>query len=98
MKHTSPNEISFQGKLISISSTPKSNVNGTMFRNASIEFVNKHGELVKRRAIVYEKNFSYGMEVGENYLAVARTTENGIILQMSHLSSAASATEDDFDF
>ncbi len=98
MTQTNSNEISFQGKLISFSSTPKANVNGTMFRNATIEFANIHGEVVQRRGIIYEKNFSYGMEAGKDYLTLARNTENGVLLQMSHLSSAAAATADDFGF
>ncbi len=98
MTQTSANEISFQGKLISFSSTPRPNVNGTMFRSAEIQFVNRHGEIVNRKAIIYEKNFSYGMEVGKDYLTLARNTENGVLLQMSHLSSAAAATADDFGF
>jgi hypothetical protein len=98
MKTINENEKSFTATLLSIANQPKENINGKLFRNASIEFPNINGELVKRQGIIYEKNFSYGMSIGNQYLAVAKRTENGVIITISHLANADLATIEDFGF
>ena len=98
MKTLNDTKKQFVAKLISVSPNAKPNVNGTMFRNASVEFPNINGELVTRQAIVYDNNFAYGMIVGNEYLTTATKTDEGVIITMSHLVAAETATADDFGF
>jgi hypothetical protein len=98
MKTISATEKQFISKLISFSNEPKPNVNGTMFRNATVEFPNINGELITRQAIVYEKNFSYGMQKGFEYITKASKTDEGVIIQVSHLQGAEQASAEDFGF
>jgi hypothetical protein len=91
----------FVGKLESINPESKPNANGTEFHNASVSFENAKGERVTRQCIVYGKNFSYGMEVGTEYAgrATVITDDNGkqsVLLALSHLTTAGSASLADF--
>jgi hypothetical protein len=91
----------FVGKLESINPEAKPNKNGTEFHNASVSFENAKGERVTRQCIVYAKNFAYGMEVGTEYAgrATVVTDEDGkqsILLSLSHLTTAGSASLADF--
>lgn len=98
MKTVSATEKQFIAKLINISNSPKENSNGTMFRNATVEFPNVNGELISRQAIVYEKNFEHGMQIGYEYVTKATKTETGVIIQVSHLVGALAASAEDFGF
>lgn len=106
VEKTNPNdnskykEAQFQSKLVAVSDSLLENVNGTPFANCTIEFENAQGQVVRKGAIVYKKNLDYGMSVGETYLTTVRITgdERGPLVTVSHLTSAARATTDDFGF
>lgn len=90
----------FEAKLLSISSNVLNlkNDNQTEYRVASIEFVADSGELKKVTAIVYEKNYRYGMTVGETYQATVTITagQPNPLITVSHLAAGVRATFDDF--
>tara|TARA_R110000868_G_scaffold410506_1_gene698910 strand:+ start:923 stop:1219 length:297 start_codon:yes stop_codon:yes gene_type:complete len=98
MKTISETQKQFTAKLLSVSGSSKANVNGNMFYNATIEFANANAELVVRQAIIYAGNFAHGMEVGNDYLTVASKTDNGVIINVSHLTNADLASAEDFGF
>ena len=88
-------------ELIDINPEAKANKNGTMFHNASIKFDNAKGESVTRGAIVYASNYAYGMTVGVTYAGKATVItdadgKQGVLLSLSHLTGAGSATLADF--
>lgn len=88
--------------LLSHAAEPMQNVNGTLFYPATVKIVDANGEEQIVSAIIYAKNFDYGVEVGKEYvLTVSKGDERGPILHMSHLSPlpmAKRATKDMFDF
>jgi len=91
----------FVGKLESINEEAKENANGTMFHNASCSFDTPSGARVTRQCIVYAKNYAHGMEVGTEYSgrATVITGDDGkqsVLLGLSHLTTAGSATLADF--
>lgn len=86
---TGQNEAQFTAKLLSVSTNKLANINGTEYRPASIEFVDVNGKKQTASCIVYEKNFSYGMEKDSSYLATASQTEKGVLITLSHLSGSA---------
>jgi len=88
-------------ELIDINPEAKANKNGTMFHNASIKFDNSKGESVTRQAIVYASNYAYGMTVGVTYAGKATVItgddgKQGVLLSLSHLTGAGSASLADF--
>lgn len=95
---TGQEEVIFEAKLLSIAGKPLVNVNGTEYRPASIEFKDANGKVQQTSCIVYEKNFSYGMTVGQSYSARAVNTEKGVLITVSHLSAAARPEETMFSF
>lgn len=91
----------FVGKLESINPEAKPNANGTSFHNASVSFENSQGARVTRQCIVYAKNYAYGMELGVEYAgrATVITDADGkasVLLSLSHLTTAGSASLADF--
>lgn len=90
----------FPAKLLSISSNTLNlkNDNQTEYRVASIEFTAADGEIKKVTAIVYEKNFQYGMTVGDTYQATVTITagQANPHITVSHLAAGERATFDDF--
>ena len=85
------------GKLVSISEEPKKNVNGTLFRNATVEIETADGSRKPFQAIVYENNYKHGMEIGGSYLTTITVgADNSVLIGMSHLNSANSASVADF--
>lgn len=90
----------FPAKLLSISSNTLNlkNDNQTEYRVASIEFTAADGEIKKVTAIVYEKNFQYGMTVGDTYQATVTITagQANPLITVSHLAAGERATFDDF--
>ena len=85
------------GKLVSISAEAKKNVNGTEFRNATVQIETADGTAKPFNAIVYENNFKHGMEVGGSYLTrITVGADNSVLISMSHLTSANSADVADF--
>lgn len=97
-KTTGQEEVVFAGKLLSIAGKPLANVNGTEYRPASIEFTDASGKKQQTSCIVYEKNFQYGMSVGNSYLATAAKTEKGVLITLSHLTDAERPSEEMFSF
>ena len=94
-------EYQFGAKMISeLSQTTRENSNGKKFKVCTIEFVDINGEIQKVAAMVYEGNYSKGLEVGETYLATARKGDDGrAYIQMSHLPyTGNTATTDMFGF
>ena len=79
----------FSGKLLSISDREFENTNGKNYKVATIEFADINGEIQRASCFIYEGNYKYGMEVGQSYLATATKTDQGPIIQLSHLQSAA---------
>lgn len=92
-------EFEFSGKMIApLSETTLQNSNGKNFKLATIEFVDVNGVIQKASAMIYEGNYSKGVEVGKEYLCVARKSDGKIYIQMSHLIAGAGfASEDMFD-
>lgn len=91
----------FVGKLESINPESKENKNGTEFHNASVSFDGATGTRLTRQCIVYAKNFQHGMKEGVEYSgrATVITDDNGkqsVLLSLSHLTTAGSATLADF--
>ncbi len=93
----------FVAELASVSKEAKEmdNEKKTLFRNAQCRFENNKGDVVKRQCIIYESNYKYGMEIGEEYAGRATQIidENGkarVLLTLSHLDSAKGASLDDF--
>jgi hypothetical protein len=88
----------FSAKLISISDKTLTNVNGTEYRVATIEFKDAKGVSQRVSAMIYENNFKYGMTVGETYNAtVTITSGNAPLITVSHLTgSGVRATADMF--
>lgn len=92
----------FNAKLVSLGDTVLNlnNENRTEYVVGTLEFPNKHNQLVQRSCIVYKKNYDYGMTVGTSYLCRATKTPDRqeVLLTASHLTGAQRATADDFDF
>lgn len=98
---TKQNEVHFSAKLIAeLSETTLKNSNQKNYKIATIEFEDKTGKTQKSTAMIYEGNYSKGLEVGQNYLAVATKGENNkAFIRLSHLVYVDSrATVDMFDF
>ena len=85
-EHTGREEIQFGATLISISDKVLENSNKKKYKVATIEFENVDGKTVRSTALVYEGNYSKGLEIDQTYLAVATPMDDGaVIIQMSHL-------------
>ena len=96
---TGQTEYQFEGKLLkALSETTLQNSNGKNYKLATIEFVDVHGVIQKASAMIYEGNYSKGVDVGKEYVCTARKgTDNQIYIQMSHLEANADrATTDMF--
>lgn len=104
MKHvginevTGRNEYQFMGELLSVAKEPIKNVNNTEYRPCSIKFMAPNGNEVTSRALMYEKNFQHGVEVGEEYLCTATTdadAEKGkeVLITVSHLQSTSETAD-----
>ena len=88
---------SCSGELVSISETAKPNKNGTMFRNASVKIEVEDGSSKTFGAIMYDKNFQKGVKVGGSYLTtITQGASGSILLTVSHLTNAGSASASDF--
>ena len=91
--------MNFNAKLLKVSDTVKTNVNGTKYRPVTIEFVTKDGEVKTANTIMYEANFEFGVEVGKTYIATVEKDELGnVYSHVSHLLVADRIEADDFDF
>lgn len=93
-------EKEFNAELLSVSEEVKTmkNEKQTEFRNATIRFEDVQGNEQQVRAIIYNKNYSRGMETGKKYLTTASPTEEGgPFIVMSHLAYSEEANSDMFD-
>ena len=94
----------FTAKLISVAPTTSVNVKGTQFRRCTIEYKSPAtGEIKQSSARIWEKNYAYGMELGESYASTAEVwlDKNGnaqVDITVSHLQNASSASLADFGF
>lgn len=98
---TKQNEVVFSAELIApLSENTLENTNGKSFKIANIKFTDKLGKVQKSTAMIYEGNYSKGMEVGQSYLAVASPGPDGrAYIRLSHLPYVDSrATIDMFSF
>jgi len=84
--------------LTPLSETVLQNSNQKNYRLCTVQYVNRHGEVAKASAAIYEGNYSKGgIEVGKEYLATATVVDGKAYIQMSHLIFGGSiASSDDF--
>lgn len=94
-------------KLVSIAKDALSQTNSkgetTLFYPCTIEFKNPQGNLIQSSARVFEGNFKYGMEVGNEYRATARAYQDKdgawqVDIQVSHLQAASRPSLEDLGF
>lgn len=91
--NTTTNKVNYQvsAKLISIGTNVLENVNGTQYRLCTIEFKDGSGTLRRVTASIWEKSFSYGMQVGNSYLTTinpevnTKTGKTDLYFSVSHL-------------
>ena len=93
----------FSAKLISIAGKPSATETGTEFRRCTIEYKAEDGSIKQASARMWEKNYAYGVEVGESYSAKAEVflSLEGkplVDLTISHLQGAGGASLSDFGF
>ena len=94
----------FTAKLISVAKTPSVNAKGTQFRRCTVEYKSPAtGEIKQSSATIWEKNYDYGMQIGESYAATAEAWLNAegnaqVSIIVSHLQNATSASLADFGF
>lgn len=90
-------------KLVSIASTPRTDLGCKPFYPCTVEFTNPAGEVIQRGARVWEGNYNYGMSVGNTYSATARVWVDAdgapqVDITVSHLTGTQRASLDDFGF
>lgn len=90
--------VQFTAKLESISENTFENVNGKLYKAVTVSFKDIKGNPASATGIIYEGNYKRGVEPGKEYLTVATQTEKGVLITMSHLTSAERPTADMFDF
>jgi len=98
---TKQNEVVFSAELIApLSENTFENTNGKSFKIANVKFIDRAGKVQKSTALIYEGNYSKGMEVGQSYLAVASPGPDGrAYIRLSHLPYVDNrATIDMFSF
>ena len=79
----------FSAKLLSISEREFSNSNDKNYKVATIEFADVNSEIQRTSCLIYEGNYKHGMTIGQSYLATATKTDQGPIIQLSHLQGTA---------
>ena len=94
---TGKTEFNFNATLLKIGEVVLRNSNEKAFKIVTLKFNLPDGEEVERTAMCFESNYSYGIEVGKDYLTNLAFDEEGTPqLRMSHLTNADRATADDF--
>ena len=94
----------FTAKLISVAPTVSTTATGTQFRRCTVEYKSPAtGVVTQSSARIWEKNYAYGMQVGESYASTAQvwlTAEGNaqVDITVSHLQNANSASLADFGF
>ena len=96
-RETGKTEFNFNATLLKIGEAVLENSNEKPFKVVTLRFNLPEGKEVERSGIIYESNYSYGIEVGRDYLTNLSFDDEGTPqLRMSHLSNASRATTDDF--
>ncbi|MDL5511727.1 hypothetical protein QSE00_07890 [Arenibacter sp. M-2] len=94
---TGETEFLFNATLLKIGTSELENTNGKLYKIVTLKFNLPDGEEVERTAMCYQSNYSYGLEVGKDYLCnLSFDEENNPNIRMSHLSNANRVTADDF--
>jgi hypothetical protein len=94
---TGKDEFSFNATLLEVGENVIKNSNDKDYRIVTLGFQLPSGDEVKRTAICYEANYSYGIEVGKDYLSNLSFNAKGEPqIRMSHLSNADRASVEDF--
>jgi len=86
-EQTGHQQATFSSELLSISDTVMQNSNNKNFKVVGLKFKDSHGVIQKSTGIIYEGNYSKGVEVGRDYLTTATLVGKDVYLQMSHLES-----------
>lgn len=87
------------GTLRSVSNKPNTNKNGKQYRVVTVELLNKHGKKETYTGFMNEKNFAYGVTLGESYLTrIEKTDRPNPLIIVSHLHAGARATNDSFNW
>lgn len=92
-------EVSFAAKLLSIGEVKETkNDNKTPYRLATIQFVDESGVEQTIIAIVWEKSFQQGMEIGSKYSTVVVKDNDSYFTTMFHSLAAETANSSMFKF
>lgn len=86
----------FNGTLLSISDKTFTNTNSKNYKVGTIRYVTATGEVKQTTAIIYEGNYKNGMAQGIEYLCTATQTDEGVIINVSHLTASTRADVNDF--
>lgn len=90
-------EVVTSAKLIQVGDNLLENKNGTGYYPCTVEVVTRNGE--KRvSALIYERNYAHGMELGKSYLCTVRKTDRGHLFILSHLPAVDMTEDKDFGF
>lgn len=87
--------VQFNATLKSLSEKVLTNVNGKNYRIATIDFEDAKGVKQTTSAMVFEGNYSHGMSLGKEYLCTATMTQQGVIVNVSHLDANAGRADVD---
>ena len=94
---TGKDEFSFSATLLEVGENVIKNSNDKDYKIVTLGFQLPSGDEVQRTAICYEANYSYGIEVGKDYLSNLSFDAKGEPqIRMSHLSNAERASVEDF--
>ena len=94
---TGESEFSFNATLLDVGKNVIQNSNGKNYKIVTLGFQLPSGDEVQRTAICYEANYSYGIEVGKDYLSNLSFDAKGEPqIRMSHLNNADRASAEDF--
>jgi hypothetical protein len=86
----------FNGTLLSISDKTFANTNGKNYKVGTVSYVTATGEVKQSTAIIYEGNYKNGMRPNVEYLCTATQTDEGVIINVSHLTASTRANINDF--
>jgi hypothetical protein len=94
---TGESEFSFNATLLEVGENVIQNSNGKEYKIVTLGFQLPSGDEVQRTAICYEANYSYGIEVVNDYLSNLSFDAKGEPqIRMSHLNNSDRASAEDF--
>ena len=94
---TGESEFSFNATLLKIGENVIQNSNDKDYKIVTLGFQLPSGDEVQRTAICYQANYSYGIEVGKDYLSNLSFDSKGEPqIRISHLMNADRASAEDF--